>query len=30
VLFPVDRRARDEAVDLLKTGIEDSDMKREQ
>ncbi len=30
VLFPVDRRARDEAVDLLKTGIGASELKRDQ
>ncbi len=30
VPFPVDRRAMDEAVDLLKTGIGTSDLKRDQ
>ena len=30
VPFPVDRRAMDEAVDLLKTGIGASDLKRDQ
>ncbi len=30
VPFPVYRRTKDEAVDLLKTGIRDSDLKRDQ
>ena len=30
VLFPVDRRTRDEAVNILKTGIGTSDLKRDQ